>query len=51
MQIGSNHMDDIQYLINSPLFEFIDEESQDKPFQKEYVEMITNFAVTRYSMQ
>lgn len=39
-------MDDIQYLVNSPLFEFIDENAPDKPFQRQYIEMITTFAET-----
>jgi hypothetical protein len=46
MYVGSNHMDDIQFLINSPLFQNIDDNSPDRPFQKSYVDMITTFAVT-----
>jgi len=43
-EFGSNHMDDIQYLINSPLFKFLDKGSKDKPFQTQYANMMITFA-------
>ncbi|ODN06368.1 Venom carboxylesterase-6 [Orchesella cincta] len=42
----ANHMDDIQYLLTTFLFPFIEPEARDRPFQQKYIKMITDFVAT-----
>jgi len=42
----SNHMDDIQYLLTTFLFPYIELEAKERPFQQKYLKMISTFVAT-----
>jgi len=42
----ANHMDDIQYLLTTFLFPFIEPDSRDRPFQQKYIKMVTDFVAS-----
>ncbi|CAL8096627.1 unnamed protein product [Orchesella dallaii] len=42
----ANHMDDIQYLLTTFLFPFIEPDARDRPFQQKYLKMVTDFVAS-----